>query len=184
MSVPSGDIVTLRLILRPLGASVLDAVVAGDFDAADIILGMAVPETWPGDAARAFELHRDRLAEDPDGWGPWSLHAVVLRGSRRVIGHAGFHGPPGANALDDSAAVEIGYTIEDAYQGAGYATEAARALVETAFDRGIPRVLASIAPENAPSRAVVAKLGFRYVTTVAEGNATEIVYERRPWIGA
>jgi RimJ/RimL family protein N-acetyltransferase len=183
MAPPPDDILSPRLMLRPLGPKVLDAVIAGDLDAAAIILGMPVPETWPGDAADAFEHHRRRLAEEPEAWRPWSMHAVVLRGSRRVIGHAGYHGPPGANALDDTDAVEIGYTIEEAYRGAGYATEAARALIEEAFARGVSRVLASIAPDNAPSRAVVANLGFRYVTTVTEGGEMEIVYERRPWGG-
>jgi RimJ/RimL family protein N-acetyltransferase len=78
-----------------------------------------------------------------------------------MIGHAGFHGPPGVNGPADPDAVELGYTVFPEERGRGYATEAARALVDWAAEaHGIRRFVASVAPGNEPSLAVVRKLGF------------------------
>ncbi len=78
-----------------------------------------------------------------------------------MIGHAGFHGPPGVNGPGQPDAVELGYTIFPEHRGSGYATEAARALLDWAQEtHGITHFIASVAPGNEPSLAIVAKLGF------------------------
>ena len=47
------------------------------------------------------------------------------------------------------------------FRGRGYATEAARALLAWACDEhGIRHFIASVAPGNAPSLAIVRRLGF------------------------
>ena len=63
---------------------------------------------------------------------PW-MHgfALVHRVSGTVIGSCGYKGPPGPEAV-----VEIAYGVDPAYQGRGYATEAARALIAFAFGSG------------------------------------------------
>jgi RimJ/RimL family protein N-acetyltransferase len=87
------------------------------------------------------------------------VRAVVVDGV--VVGHAGFHGPPGVNARDAAGAVEVGYTIFPQHRGRGYARQAALALVDWARrEHGIRRFLASVAPGNEPSLAVVRRLGF------------------------
>jgi ribosomal-protein-alanine N-acetyltransferase len=95
-----------------------------------------------------------------------------------MIGHAGFHGPPGVNGVRKPDAVEVGYTIFAPYRGKGYATEAATALIEWARDeRGVCRFIASVAPGNAPSLAVVRKLGFTQSGTVwDEEDGEELVF--------
>lgn len=60
---------------------------------------------------------------------------------------------------------EIGYTVFTAYRGLGYAKEAAKALVQWALDQGEPKVFAAVAPDNAPSLAVIRALGFTQVGT-------------------
>lgn len=56
----------------------------------------------------------------------------------------------------------LGYFLERAAWGQGYATEAARALVSAAFDQlGLHRLWATCAPENLTSVRVLEKLGMR-----------------------
>jgi ribosomal-protein-alanine N-acetyltransferase len=85
----------------------------------------------------------------------------VLRSEGQMVGHAGFHGPPGVNGPAKADAVEVGYTVFPEFRGQGFATEAARALLDWAAERhGIRSFIASVAPNNEPSLAIVRKLGF------------------------
>ena len=57
---------------------------------------------------------------------------------------------------------EIGYVFNPDHQGHGYATEAARALLDLAFDGlGLHRVVARIDARNDASAAVLRRLGLR-----------------------
>jgi [ribosomal protein S5]-alanine N-acetyltransferase len=150
-------IVSERLELRPMTVEFFDAVLEGHPEET----GVAIPDDWPDDHDRRFlELRRRQLAESPEL--DWRVYTVVRDGE--MIGHAGFHGPPGRNARNDPEAVEIGYTVFPPHRRRGYATEAARALVAWARDeRGIRRFLFSISPTNEPSLAIARKLGFTEV---------------------
>ena len=80
---------------------------------------------------------------------------------------------------------EIGYTVFTHYRGQGYAKEAAGALVDWAFAQGASEVYASVAPDNAPSLAVVRSLGFIQIgTQIDEVDGLELVFVRRPDAGA
>jgi len=90
----------------------------------------------------------------PDHWAHG--FAVVHRVDRSVIGMAGFKSPPGTDGV-----VEIAYGIVPDYQGKGYATEAARALVAFAFnDSRVRLVIAHTLPEHNASTTVLTKCGF------------------------
>ena len=57
---------------------------------------------------------------------------------------------------------EIGWVISSGHQGRGYATEAARALMDFAFNKlRCHRVVATCQPENAASWRVMERLGMR-----------------------
>ena len=59
--------------------------------------------------------------------------------------------------------VELGFYILPAYWRAGYASEAAGAVIEHAFGAlGVTWLFAGHHPDNAPSRRTLEKLGFRY----------------------
>ena len=156
------DVVSIRsrrLELVSLSPAVLDALLAGRREEAEAALGLAVPIDWPGKGDERFlRLRLEQMRREPDAQ-PWLVRAVVLRRGTRMVGHAGFHGPPGAWGLAP-AAVELGYTIFPSFRGRGYATEAAVALMEWAAAQGIRHFVASVSPENAPSLAIVRKLGF------------------------
>lgn len=99
------------------------------------------------------------------GSDPWTLgFAVVHRDDSRVIGSAAFKGPP-----DGDGVVEIAYGIAPGYQGQGYATEAARALVDFARERvDVTSVRAHTKPENGASARVLSKAGFHQLGEVID----------------
>src|SRR4029453_17678551 len=57
--------------------------------------------------------------------------------------------------------VEVGWHLHPDSWGHGYATEAARAVIERGFDAGLPEVYAVVRPGNEASRAVCARLGMQ-----------------------
>ena len=59
------------------------------------------------------------------------------------------------------SSVILGYSLDERYQGRGYATEAGEAVVRYAFDvLGLHRVEAAYQPTNARSGRVLRRLGF------------------------
>ena len=84
------------------------------------------------------------------GYGLWLVHE---KGGIDLVGTAGLR------PLDD-AGLEIFYSLAPGWWGNGYATEAARAVLETALGPlGLPEVLAEVDEDNASSVAVVSRLG-------------------------
>jgi RimJ/RimL family protein N-acetyltransferase len=119
----------------------------------DFIVSDEVSPAW---------LARLRAATAADPW----VHgfAVVHRESGSVIGSAGFKGPP-----DAEGAVEIAYGIVPGYQGHGYATVAAAALVAFVFDNSRVRLVrAHTLPTPNASTRVLAKCGFSRVGDVVD----------------
>ena len=96
---------------------------------------------------------------------PWRIgFNLVHRASNRVIGKAGFKGPPGEDGV-----VEIAYGVAPDHQGKGYATEAAQALVAYAWRSGRVRVVrAHTLPEPNASTRVLTKCGFRNIGEVID----------------
>jgi RimJ/RimL family protein N-acetyltransferase len=61
----------------------------------------------------------------------------------------------------------VGYRINEAYRGHGYAAEACLLLFPLAHERyGMKELIITCSPENAPSNATLRRLGCQYVTTV------------------
>lgn len=80
--------------------------------------------------------------------------------------------------------MHLGYRLLRRAWGNGYATEGSRALVEHAFGTvGQNRVIAQAIEGNAASRAVMERLGMRYVRSFASAGQTEVEYEltREMW---
>jgi [ribosomal protein S5]-alanine N-acetyltransferase len=89
---------------------------------------------------------------------PWRFgFAIVLTAESLVIGLCGFAGPP-----DSDGSVEMAYSIAPAYQGKGYATEAATALIEFATSsKAVRAVCAHTLPESNASTRVLEKCGLK-----------------------
>jgi RimJ/RimL family protein N-acetyltransferase len=93
--------------------------------------------------------------------GDYFQFAIELPGvngaASRVIGDLYFH----FVSLKNSRG-EIGWTLHPDFQGKGYATEAASAVLELAFRViGLHRIFADLDPRNAASVALCKRLGMR-----------------------
>jgi RimJ/RimL family protein N-acetyltransferase len=101
---------------------------------------------------------------------PYGLWAMVPQagtvGQGVPAGPAGPGGPVGTVLLlplrdeaGPTGEVEVGWHLHPDYQGRGFATEAAAALLDAAAQAGLPRVLALTDPDNRASQAVAGRLG-------------------------
>ncbi len=86
--------------------------------------------------------------------GAW---AITLKSDGRFMGHAMLayreaFGEP-----------ELGYALGKEFWGAGYGTEAARAVAAYGFEQAdVPRIFGVVFPENEPSWRILRHLGFEY----------------------
>lgn len=103
-----------------------------------------------------------RIAEyDARGYGIW---AVVLKESCSVIGCCGLTRFPDINGRPE---IELGFRFDRRFWDCGYATEAAGAARDHAFNTlGMHRLIALIDPCNARSIRVARKLGLQPVGEV------------------
>ncbi len=171
-----------RLELVSLSPDEIDALLDGRRADVEASARIRLPPSWPDEYdRRLFRLRADQMRADP-ARREWLVRAVVLwEAGRPMVGHAGFHGPPGVNGPQHADAVEIGYTIFEDHRGRGYATEAAHALIDwAAGEHGVRRFVASVAPDNAPSLAIVRRLGFVQTGSQCdEQDGEELVFELR-----
>ena len=83
-------------------------------------------------------------------------YAITLRSSGQLIGHSIFHSWFAPHTY------ELGWVTHPVFQGQGYATEAAQAMLAYAFETlAAHRVIATCQPENPTSVRVMEKLGMR-----------------------
>jgi [ribosomal protein S5]-alanine N-acetyltransferase len=163
--------------LVPMTPAFIAAALAGRREEATRLLGAELPDDFPSEGETGFLGLRLRQMREDTRFQTWRPHAVVLGG--QMIGHAGYHGPPGVNSTQNPEAVEFGYRIFPPYRGRGYATEAARMLMELAEQRaGIRHFVLSVGPRNEPSLAIIRKLGFiRTGERMDEEDGRELVFE-------
>jgi RimJ/RimL family protein N-acetyltransferase len=93
-------------------------------------------------------------------------------GAGRVIGHTYFK----LTNVDDLSG-EIGWTLHPNFEGKGYATEAAEAMLAYAFtDLNLHRVVAELDPRNGKSVALSLRLGMR-----KEAHLREHMWLKNEW---
>lgn len=106
--------------------------------------------------------------------GESSIYGIFDCAGTRVIGQVGLYARVGPGAL------ELGYFIRTDAAGRGYATEAARALVDLAFsETNVARIELRCEPENKASVAIAQRLGFRLRETLAETTGARLVIFER-----
>jgi RimJ/RimL family protein N-acetyltransferase len=105
-------------------------------------------------SASADFIARVKTAKQSD---PWQFgFAVIHKIDNVLIGICGFPGPPDSNGV-----AEIAYGIAPSYQGKGYATEAAAALIQfAASDPRVKTICAHTLAETNASTRVLEKCGF------------------------
>jgi [ribosomal protein S5]-alanine N-acetyltransferase len=140
---------TARLLLRPSGAA--HAGRAFDIQSERDVARMLALAAFPPDRAEIMRW----FAGHPEEWHAGSAYRFAALRDGRFVG------------LTDIAGVShgegaLGYWFDKAVWGLGYATEAAQAVVEFAFDNlNLARLRAAHASDNAASACVLRKLGFQ-----------------------
>lgn len=175
-------LVTPRLILEPMTLTLVEAVFRGDRAALEEISGAKIPAAWPGRVLveRAFSASLEAIRADPETrlWGDRLMITRNVEGGdvqRLVIGSIIFHGKP-----DAAGVAEIGYGVEETWQGKGVATEGTRAAVEWALEQpGVLVVTATTPPWHAASIRVLEKSGLVRVGTEDHETLGEVLrFER------
>ena len=123
------------------------------------------PFTDPS-AARHFIAHYDHY--ERNGFGRW---AVLDRSSDEFMGFCGLR------RQHEDGPVDLAFRFFRRYWASGYATEAARACLETGFEDYQEReIIGRAVRENLPSISVLQKLGMSYQDMEEEDGEFWLVY--------
>lgn len=145
-------ILTKRLSLSPLETSDLDSFLRYRQDPE-----VARYQSWEPSysEAQAADLIKSQEGVSFPAEDQWLQIGIRLQISRELVGDLGLH------SLLDPDQFELGFTVATKHQGNGYATEAARALLDQLFtEHRAKSVVASADSRNLPSKAVLRGLGF------------------------
>lgn len=172
---PAWPLETERLVLRPFEDGDLDALYRMQSDA-DVA-------RWLYNDPRTLEETRAYLARKIAGAqfvaeDDWLSAVVVERETGNVVGDMALHWVSEQHKLG-----EIGFILDPAYQGRGYATEAARTFLAFGFDgMGFHRMIGRAEARNTASARVLEKLGMRLEAHLVENEwvkdewQSELVY--------
>ncbi len=143
---------TSRLLLRPLRVD--DAPVLAAYRS-DPEVARYQPWVTPYTVTDATELIGDMVQPDPTSPG-WFQYGIELRGSGTLIGDLG------VNLGENLMQAEIGFTLDPAYQGKGYGTEAVRGILDHLFTvQGLHKVSAEADARNTASTRLLERAGFQ-----------------------
>ncbi len=127
------------------------------------------PKPFDRDKVNSW-IEWNRSSYRENGYGLWT---VLHKESGTVIGDCGLI----RQIVDGIVEVEIGYHTNKKFWGEGYATEAALACRDYAFNSlGVPRVISLIRPENSPSRRVAEKNGMTVEKETIKSDYLHYVY--------
>ena len=150
------EIETERLRLRPFAEADITAW-------ARLYEDPAVTRYLPGSSLAPLERTQRFYRFVTDHWAQhgFGIWAVIERATGDVIGQCGL------SRVDELQAIELDYSLAQAYWGRGLATEAARAAVRHAFETlELPCLIALIMAGNLPSRRVAERLGCEHARDV------------------
>ena len=157
---------TERLTLRELVPADLDFVASM---LGDPLTMRYYPRCYTRDEAADW-IARQRERYTADGHALW---LASDRGTGEPVGQVGLV----TQHVFDANECEVGYLISRAFWRRGFATEAARACRDYAFDViGRPRVISLIRPENLPSQGVARKLGMAPIGETTHGGFDHLVF--------
>jgi RimJ/RimL family protein N-acetyltransferase len=157
-------LLTRRLVMREMTVDDLD-------DMAGLLGDPEVMRHYPRPKTRAEArgwIEWNRRLYKERGFGLW---AMLLRDGETFVGDCGLT----VQQVDGAEEIELGYHVRANFQGRGLATEAAIACRDYARDvLDVDRLIAIIAPDNAPSQRVAEKAGLSLEKRTTGGGAGEI----------
>lgn len=111
----------------------------------------------PGEVAEFLEGHLEHWTRE--GFGDWLLYGRSTGpGGSDFLGRVGLR----RTAVGGEGSVELAYALLPEAWGKGYGTEASRAAMAFAVERGIEELVCYTLLWNAASRRVMRAVGFRY----------------------
>lgn len=161
------EIESERLMLRPFKADD-EKVFTSFFTDPDF---MRYSRVGAVSEAKARDHFRERLARSHD---QFTKLAVIEKSSKKVIGYCGVE----TWELDGNQELELGYRLTASARGQGYATEAARAVLNYYRAQGITNIFAYTAPDNYLSQNVLKKLGFKVFKSGVRDSFPIIIFRR------
>lgn len=149
------QIKTDRLMLITFTAEMMQAAISNEHELAQVA-GYQVADNYPSDDYKEilpFKIQRYSQYPAENEWEGLIVHQE----DQMIMGDMGFR-----RSTDDPDELELGYSIVPAYQGRGYATEMAQALISWGLTQaGIKRVIASCDNNNQASIRVLEKAGLK-----------------------
>lgn len=180
----SADIIeTARLRLVPFSLPLLLAARDGELAAVGEALGAAVPQGWPSDGVRDYQLPSQIGALRKGVDLKWLGRLIITRGTGDPAGGPEIAGVINLKGKPDAAGrVEVGYEVVEAQRRRGIATEAAHALLAWCFRQPpVKAVLARTLPHNEISAHMLQRLGFNRLGPQRDASLGEmIVWEHLP----
>lgn len=175
------SIETDRLILRPYVDSDAERVL-DIHSRLEVIRWLGDPPYVPMadlDEARTVIAKWIAVPED----GPYDAYlAIEVKATGVMAGAVMLVGMPHSN-YDER---QVGWHLHPDSAGHGYATEAAGALLDDAFSRGLDEIWCDMFPDNAASAAVAERLGLRPLGVVPdpwyEGDGRLYFSTREEWL--
>lgn len=159
---------TTRLLIRPISPDDKHSIFEYRSDAEANKYQGWIPKT--PDDVELFITKVAKLFNEPE---TWFQMAIIEKESQKLIGDMGIH-----FFSSENKQVELGITLNKAFQRKGYATEALKAIIEYLFvSLKKHRITASIDPSNTSSIRLVERLGFR-----KEAHFVESVYLNGIWV--
>ena len=163
----TGELETERLVLEPLEPGHADEMV-------DVLADPELYRHTGGEPPSGDELRRryelQARGRSDDGTALWLNWIARERSTGATVGFVQ------ATVAIASRTADVAWVVGVAFQGRGYAREAAGAMVDRLREDGVARITAHIHPDNAPSEGVARALGLAPTTTVVEG---ELRWEAR-----
>lgn len=149
------ELPTQRLLLRPWGEDDVDVIFAiySQWEVARY-LGATPKAMADRPAAEAALARWTRLCD-----GRLGVWAIVPQQTGVPVGSVLLKELPLSGDGGPSGDIEIGWHLDPAAWGNGYASEAATRVLEHAWTLGLAEVLAVTYPQNAPSQAVCRRIG-------------------------
>ena len=117
----------------------------------------------PGPDELRARYARQAAGRSPDGREEWRNWVLRLQPGGQAVGYVQ------ATITGGGRRAEIAWVVGLAWQGQGYATEAARALVGWLDARGVPVIQAHIHPGHAASAAVARRAGLAPAGIMEDG---------------
>ncbi len=148
---------TARLKLIPSSREHLEMLLSSEAELAEH-LGVSLADNWllfPESIAYSIKM----IDDDPRAL-VWGMHLVVHNAENKLIGCGGYKGAP-----DVAGMVEFGYSVAPNYENQGFATEAARGLINKAFaDPHVQMVDAHTLAEWNASTKILQKCGLTKIS--------------------